>query len=329
MMKRRNYFLYIVCLSVTLWCATACQRNELPTAEDTATIGFHSAVDNEGWLDRQTDLGGYAGADRASRGMLMTDMYDSFGCWAGFYNSNGQWNERSPMNLMYRREIKKSEAYNTHAYWPGANKKVRFFAYAPYGLSTLSVPAKVTGNPLLTYTVPADVTLQKDLLIASSGEYAGDFNRPVPLSFKHALTAVRFLERELPEGVVTSITVGGVFSKANLRIGAQPAEVWSALDVKRDFTVRLDYRTAGVPVADRVMNLAGAYLLMIPQPMQDSAVLTLRIRDNTGVETEYSTSLKGTADWEMGKVASYSLRISNDILVVVQSLNDWKNGGSL
>lgn len=327
--RKRNCFLYIVCLSVTLWCATACQRNELVTAEQAGTIGFHSAIDNEGWLYRQTENGGYADAGRSSRGTLATDMYDSFGCWAGFYNNDGQWDDRSPMNLMYNRPIRKAEAYDTHAYWPGANKKVRFFAYAPYGATGLALPAEVTGNPQLTYTVPAEVASQQDLLIAASGEYAGDYNQLVPLRFSHALTAVRFLENDLPEGVVTSITIGGVYAKANLRIGAQPAEVWSALDEKRDFTVQLNYQTAGVPVADRVMNSAGAYLLMIPQPMEDSAVLTLRLRDNTGVETEYSTPLKGTADWEMGKVANYSLRLNNDILVVVQSLNDWKDGGSL
>ena len=68
---------------------------------------------------------------------------------------------------------------------------------------------------------------------------------------------------------------------------------------------------------------------MIPQVMENSARLILRMRSDDGKEMEYATPLKGTADWEMGKVTSYRLRINNGVLVVVESLADWQDGGSL
>lgn len=324
----RNGLIYIVLLALTLGCAASCQRNE-PAAGTPGAICLRSELDREGWIDSRRQDGGHADADRYTRGTLVSDLYDSFGCWAGFYGADGQWGDSSPMNLMYHREIKKVEGYDTHAYWPGAGRMVRFFAYAPYALPALSLPDRVTGNPKLVYTVPADITSQQDLLIAWTGAYAGDYDLPVELKFRHALTAIRFIDRDLPEGVVTSITLGGVYSKANLTLGTDWAEVWSGREIRRDFTVELNYRTSSVPESDTVINPEGEYFFMIPQAMEDPATLTVRMRTDDGTETEYTTALKGTADWEMGKVANYRLKISNNILVVAESLGDWQDGGSL
>lgn len=329
MNMKRNGLIYIVLLILTSGCATSCQHSGLPVVTDAVAIGFRSAIDNEGWIDRQPGNGRHADADSYSRGTLASVLYDSFGCWAGAYNADGQWTGSSPMNLMYHREIKKAERYDTHAYWPGAGKKVRFFAYAPYALPALVLPDHVTGNPKLVYTVPAEITAQQDLLIAWTGAYDGDYNQPVDLKFRHALTAIRFIDYDLPEGVVTGITLGGVYSKASLTLGADGQEVWSGREIRRDFTVELNYRTSSVPESAAVINPSGEYFFMIPQAMEDPVTLTVRIRSLDGTETAYTTSLKGTGDWEMGKVANYRLRINNDILVVVESLGDWQDGGSL
>lgn len=318
----------IVWLVFTLGCITSCQRDE-PVADEEVTISFRLMLNNEGWGDNQREDDGHILSDRYSRGMLRSVMYDSFACWAGFYEADEPWSNHSQMNLMYHREIKKAELYDTHAYWPGVGKKVRFFAYAPYAWSALVLPEHVAGNPRLVYTVPMEIAAQKDLLIAWTGEYSGSYGQSVDLKFRHALTAIRFIDCGLPEGVVTSITLEGVYSKACLTIGDDLSEIWSGREAKCDFTVWLNYRTSSTSEPETVINPLGECFLMIPQVMENSARLILRMRSDDGKEMEYATPLKGTADWEMGKVTSYRLRINNGVLVVVESLADWQDGGSL
>lgn len=314
-MRKGTSFFYLVCLCLIVCSVISCRQEEISSPEK-VMISLHSQVDKKGWVE-----------SRDSRGSLATVVYDSFACWAGCYESGEVWGANSVMNVMSSRKVLQAEGYSTYAYWPGEGMKVRFFACAPYAAEGLGIPASITGNPCFSYVVPDVVSHQCDLLVAWTDEYPGNYNLPVELNFRHALTAVRFVNRGLPEGVVTEISLSGVYSKAVLTLGDGLQDNWSGREEKKTYRLSLDYHT--VAGTGTLIGQADSYFFMIPQVLEDSAMLTVRIKDNGGVESEYSISLKGTADWEMGKMASYGLKINNDMLVVVESLGDWQYGGSL
>ena len=76
-------------------------------------------------------------------------------------------------------------------YWPGENRTLQFFAWAPANAAFTATP----GSPESTtfeYEVPAPATEQKDIVVATTDRYNGDYEQQVPLTFKHILTAVKF-----------------------------------------------------------------------------------------------------------------------------------------
>ena len=106
--------------------------------------------------------------------------------------------------------------------WPGEGF-VRFFGYAPYGASGVTVSAASGSAPRIDYTVPQEYGDQKDLLVtnaASSREYPGlvplmAIN--VPFVFEHALTGVRF---RVGDGLtIDEISVTDVYDKGSLSLG--------------------------------------------------------------------------------------------------------------
>lgn len=124
-------------------------------------------------------------------------FYDSFGVLASVYT--GTWSEDSCLpDYMYDVEVTEASSWTTSYYWPGAGRNIRFFAYAPYGGQGIVLSDKTSaGTPSITYTVPTAVADQQDLLVAATSGMAGNTAAAAPLSFAHALTAVRFTTDDL------------------------------------------------------------------------------------------------------------------------------------
>ena len=58
-------------------------------------------------------------------------------------------------------------------YWPGKNHSLQFYAWSPIeadGLNTPDIPT----NKTLSYVVPEDATMQKDIIVATTEEIPGD-----------------------------------------------------------------------------------------------------------------------------------------------------------
>lgn len=161
-----------------------------------------------------------------TRSAPVKDMgtYKKFGVFAYLYT--GAWDGSAAPDFMYNTEIHDEGGVWSPAVdynWPGKGRKLRFFAYAPYNTSgiVLPVPHEV-GYPDFTYNVPEKVQDQKDLLVAASGEMAGDHNAMAPLTFRHTLTAVRFVVGDdMQKGKVTEITLA--------TCTAEPFMVWIAV----------------------------------------------------------------------------------------------------
>ncbi len=128
--------------------------------------------------------------------------------------------------------------------------KADFYGYAPYfsnpsAANGLSMTADGNGVPVLTYTVPADVSQQLDILTA---KHTGvDKGEDVQLPFDHIMAAIKFNFKygSTPDGTpadggtpkdnfrwsdglttydvkVTNIQITGVYKKGTWQVGADP-----------------------------------------------------------------------------------------------------------
>lgn len=322
----RCRFVNVVFLLSIGWGATSCRQSDGLETE-LSQISFHSNVDGKEWQAYPFYESRHDDVTSKSRGALVSTntMYRSFGCWASTYGIAETWSESSSINLMVNREINSESSYTSTTYWPGAQRKVKFFAYAPYGSAAISLRNNSTGYPAFDYTVPLQVAEQQDVLVAATGEYDGNYNNAVALNFKHALTAVRFIDKGLPQGTLTKITLSGVYGKAQHYVGK---DVWDTHSDVKDFALPLNYRPSSTPGLGIEVNGGDNHFLMIPQTLPEGAGLKIEIQDQTGVTQEYTTSLAG-AVWLMGKIVKYNLSMNAGALIVVGELGDWQDGGDL
>ena len=216
-------------------------------------------------------------------------MCTSFGVSA--YSYTGSWDGGQIPDFMYDIPMinsgnvwSSSSAY----YWPGEAYKIRFFAYAPNGNASYRLSDRtVAGAPTLTCTVPHDVPEQQDLLVAGSGELAGNSGTTVNLTFHHALTAVRFVcGDDMRAGTVKSVTLKNVYSSAtyNLETGE-----WSDRGTQASFLQEFDRETSGM--ANEMITSEPQTFMMIPQIFPDNGCASAQSYDaavcvQTGTVTE-------------------------------------------
>ena len=245
-------------------------------------------------------------------------MYADATVFAAVYPSTDTWNNTVAPSYFFDTQVKKTENWATTYYWPGTNKRVAFFAYAPHHCAgvTLTTSATTPGAPVFSYTVPAAVADQTDLLTASSVDVAGIQHAPAPLTFKHALTAVRFeTGTDLLPGTVTKITLKGVYGTATHRIGET---VWSAYSNVRNFeqtftTVTPDPNVPGSPITQ-----PAATFMMLPQTLPAGAQIEVKYTDKlTNTQRTLTANIAGKT-WPMGKTVVY--RISTSSISVTSTL---------
>ena len=187
-------------------------------------------------------------------------------------------------------------------------QELRFFAYAPYNTSgiVLPVPHEV-GYPDFTYNVPEKVQDQKDLLVAASGEMAGDHNAMAPLTFRHTLTAVRFVVGDdMQKGKVTEITLRNVYGRA---VYGMDSGLWSAFGQKKDFSQKLDKKSGR-------SNRRGDYARS-GHFHDDSAATAPKRGSRSGIYRRYDgnradaeSPIAGTT-WPGGKTVTYRISTSS------------------
>ena len=243
--------------------------------------------------------------------VVETDFYESFGVLASVYS--GAWDEHSCLSdYMYNVKVTKASSWTTTYHWPGGGRNVRFFAYAPYNSEGVALSDKsVAGTPEITYSVPAEVLNQKDLLVAVSGDMPGNTSSAASLTFGHALTAVRFVTGDdmLP-GSVSKITLKGVYGKAVYRMGSGS---WQKFSGVTDFSQTLKKEVGGQH--DEEITGGGRTFMMLPQHLPSDASIEVVYTDRlTLTQRTLKTSIAGKI-WPMGKTITY--RISTTSISVV------------
>ena len=252
-------------------------------------------------------------------------MHEEMSVTAFVYPASDSWPSAftggSATSYMRTLRVKKSESWNTSYYWPGAARRISFFASAPYDSPGLTRLTDGSGStlPYLSYTVPAGVADQKDLLVAASTDRPGNTNAAEALAMKHALTAVRFVTGDdMLAGTVSKITLKDVYGTGRLPLQASAA--WYDLGGARDFAqtfspeaVAPDPNVLGSPITQ-----PSATFMMIPQTLPAGAQLEVVYTDKlTNTQRTLTASIAGKT-WPMGKTVTY--RISTSSIVVTPTL---------
>lgn len=230
-------------------------------------------------------------------------FYESFGVLASAYT--GSWSETSClMDYMYNVEVTKSSGWTTNYFWPGGGRKVRFFAYAPYGGSGVVLSARTkAGAPTITYTVSAEVADQQDLLVAAPAAMDGNTSATASLPFEHVLTAVRFVTGDdVLEGNITKITLKGVYGSATLAMGASE---WGDYGATATFAQSCSVDVDGS--ADQEITAAKAIFMLLPQTLPAGASIEIAYMDDlTSTQRTLTASIAGS-QWPIGKTVTYRI----------------------
>ena len=251
-----------------------------------------------------------AGLTRATPVKTET-LYESIGVLAAAFNK--PWSETSYRpDYMYDVKVTKASNWTTSYHWPTLTGGLNFFAYAPYHGEGIVLSDKTkAGSPTITYTVPADVADQKDLLFAISTYTTPtgtlkNAKMAAPLTFNHALTAVRFVcGDDMQGGTVKSVSLKNVCSKGTLNYGIHS---WSDVGTPTTFSQTLGKNTTGIP--DEALTTDAQTFMMIPQTLPDGAQIEVVFTDKSNVDHTLTADIKGTV-WPIGKTVTYKISSSS------------------
>ena len=252
------------------------------------------------------ESGRLGGSEPQTRAAPVTSMdtYRSFGVLTSIYK--GSWDEGTCLpNYMYNVEVTKASGWTTAERWPGTGYNMRFFAYAPYKGRDIVLSEKTkAGTPSIAYSVPAAVAEQNDLLVAASGEMAGNNNGAASMNFKHVLTAVRFTTgKNMLPGRITKITLKGVYSSGTHAMGS---DSWNIDNAKTaDFSQSLQVQTDGSD--NQEITTANGTFMMLPQTLPAGASIEVTCQDDlTGTSRTLTASI-GNKEWPIGKTVTYRI----------------------
>ena len=218
----------------------------------------------------------------------------------------------------YDKDTKKDGTLVTPIYWDWIKTHACFYAVYPKPDNNkikLS-PKSYTGTPYVDFEVEPNVTNQKDLMTACSGNVhtdIGTMSATAPrtdLTFRHALTAVRFKvgENLSWNKTITKVEIVGAKSKGRYTLPTDKTVTgsWDASTLSAPTTFTLDGVSVSTSTAvnNVIMGNAGDNYVfyMIPQPLTGVSV---NIYFNNATTPSLSIPLKGS--WKPGTTKTYAL----------------------
>ena len=259
-----------------------------------------------------------------TRGTQITDadgMSSSFGVTA-FMGSQ---------KYMDHVEIKKSADSwkpQTDYFWLNG-KSLDFYAWYPYNSAegTNGIPAGMTLNQedfsSISYTVPADVSKQEDLMFAVNKNATEPADgKATSLDFKHSLAAVKFVVGDLPTGTkVTSVALKGVKYKGNLAVTAgnngAAQLAWSNLGNDTENFTQATTKEVKENDTDNAITKENQTFFMMPQTLPDDAKVEVVVENEKGESATLTGALQDATaavgaknKWEAGKTYTYSINLS-------------------
>lgn len=276
-------------------------------------------------------------------------------CYTGKWPAEGEenkWTTNFAHNLQVTFKDKTTWTASQKLNWPGSGN-IRFFAYYPYSDGTMLKHSgkEAEGAPVLTYTVPEDVTKQPDLLYAVadySGKGVNNATLPgsegntgkVSLEFKHALTAITIKTgKDMLAGTITGIKLSNVYGSGEFNIDRG---TWKTTGEAKEFSitgmnVKPDNNTSDKGSnmkPDQDVTSGELTFMMIPQALATNASLTIYFTDDlTNTARTLTATIGGTdKEWPSGKKVTYSINstgieIEPVLKLEVKRDGQWPCGG--
>lgn len=256
---------------------------------------------------------GKAAAKHATRASMQTTMYDQFNVVAQLKKSDGNIAPRYYMNEVATKQGVVWQPSSSIYYWPD-NGSLRFLAWAPLDAELDESPVKPSedvNKTTIKYTVPVDLSKQRDLVAAATGynaSPAGGVCAPVSLQFKHLCTAVVVKTgATMAPGTIKSVTIKNVRNSGTYDM---LSSAWTLTDATANYTVSPDMATSSTTAEGTKLNADDATFMLLPQTLGADSKLEVMFHDNiSGRDRLLTASLNG-AEWPMGKTVTYRLSIT-------------------
>ena len=256
---------------------------------------------------------GKAAAKHATRASMQTTMYDQFNVVAQLKKSDGNIAPRYYMNEVATKQGVVWQPSSSIYYWPD-NGSLRFLAWAPLDAELDESPVKPSedvNKTTIKYTVPAELSKQRDLVAAATGYNAspeGGVCAPVSLQFKHLCTAVVVKTgATMAPGTIKSVTVTNVRNSGTYDM---LRSAWTLNDATTSYTVSPNMATGSTTAEGTKLNADDATFMLLPQTLGVDSKLEVMFHDNiSGRDRLLTASLNG-AEWPMGKTVTYRLSIT-------------------
>lgn len=256
---------------------------------------------------------GKAAAKHATRASMQTTMYDQFNVVAQLKKSDGNIAPRYYMNEVATKQGVVWQPSSSIYYWPD-NGSLRFLAWAPLDAELDESPVKPSedvNKTTIKYTVPADLSKQRDLVAAATGynaSPAGGVCAPVSLQFKHLCTAVVVKTgATMTPGTIKSVTVTNVRNSGTYDM---LRSAWTLNNATTSYTVSPNMATGSTTAEGTKLNADDATFMLLPQTLGAESKLEVMFHDNiSGRDRLLTASLNG-AEWPMGKTVTYRLSIT-------------------
>lgn len=252
-------------------------------------------------------------AKHATRASMQTTMYDQFNVVAQLKKSDGNIAPRYYMNEVATKQGVVWQPSSSIYYWPD-NGSLRFLAWAPIDAELDESPVKPSedvNKTTIKYTVPAELSKQRDLVAAATGynaSPAGGVCAPVSLQFKHLCTAVVVKTgATMAPGTIKSVTVTNVRNSGTYDM---LRSAWTLNDATTSYTVSPNMATGSTTAEGTKLNADDATFMLLPQTLGADSKLEVMFHDNiSGRDRLLTASLNG-AEWPMGKTVTYRLSIT-------------------
>ncbi len=235
---------------------------------------------------------------------------------------------------------------NPKYYWK-RNMYYRFRAYHPYTASVETGGSGADGI-IINYRIIED---QYDLLVAFATRHPAtdpEGTARVPMSFQHALSALRFrvaFRKTVDEGTtdvltefhLTGIQAAGVLNYTHSSGDyLSPLISWSAdaFDASTSFYTSTTSRTFGVYNPDLASSVepvdifgssdADNVVFAIPQTCSDPRYGSTSVHfKTTGGGNVDNTAVLPSIEWQPGKIYTYTLLIERSSVEITVSIKDW------
>lgn len=261
-----------------------------------------------------------------SRGTQITEKNENWGYKVGAYYYIP--NQTAPVDYFDENSsggysvTTSTETVNTDYYWPPAGS-MKFFAVAPANITGFNAPtAENIATPTLTYTIPAVVADQKDIMVAQPAtiDLANRTSAQVGLQFEHLLAAVKFVKGDMGLCRLQSIEITGVYGDKT--VFTYNNDAWKANPEKT-----VSYKPAvkaNTESLDKLSEITteGNVMLVSPQDLPEGAKVIVNYYDllvdaNAQKLLTKEVSIKGHK-WVAGKTITYKLNINTDFNVTFQ-----------